>query len=40
MNIIIAISVLAVTAVLGEFRHRYQLALEDQHTQEAPHLKA
>lgn len=40
MNILIAISVLAGTAILGELRHRYQIALEDKHTQEASHLEA
>ena len=39
MNIIIAISVLTVTAILGEFRHRYQIALEDKHIQETSQLK-
>ena len=30
MNVLVVIAVLAVTAILGEFRHRYQVTLEDQ----------
>lgn len=37
MNILIAISILTATVILGEFRHRYQMVLEDQHGQKHKH---
>ncbi len=33
MNILIAICILTATVILGEFRHRYQMVIEDQHEQ-------
>ncbi len=35
MNVFIAITVLAVTAILGEFRHRYQISMEDKQPHKA-----
>jgi hypothetical protein len=40
MNVFIIISILTATVILGEFRHRYQLKLEDQHEQAPAGLKA
>jgi hypothetical protein len=35
MNVLVAIAVLTVTAILGEFRHRYQVTLEDEQAHKA-----
>ncbi len=40
MNILIAISILTATVILGEFRHRYQMVIENQHDQTPADLKA
>jgi|GEM_PF-3272260 len=40
MNVLIAICILTATVIVGEFRHRYQMVIEDAHSQKPSNLKA